>query len=210
MTKPTLIVFARPPAIGLGKTRLAREIGAVAAWRVYRSMLFPLIRTLKDPRWCLIVRSTGRWPGSEPQGLGDMGERLCRALRAHAHGRVAVIGADIPEVSRGVIWTAFRKLQGGRPVIGPATDGGFWLLALNPRAARRITLSSVRWSSTETLADTAAALGGDICEVATLSDIDTAADLMAWRQRQRSVPLSGVETLATRASSVGVEAPNLR
>lgn len=44
MNRPTLIVFARAPAVGVGKTRLARDVGRVEAWRAYRAMSLPLIR----------------------------------------------------------------------------------------------------------------------------------------------------------------------
>ena len=55
MARPTLIVFARSPAIGVGKTRLARDIGAVEAWRVYRAMSTRLLWRMRDPRWRAVV-----------------------------------------------------------------------------------------------------------------------------------------------------------
>src|SRR3712207_9021389 len=51
MNRPTLIVFARAPAMGVSKTRLARDVGAVEAWRIYRAMAADVIRRLCDPRW---------------------------------------------------------------------------------------------------------------------------------------------------------------
>ena len=125
MARPTLIVFARSPAIGVGKTRLARDIGAVEAWRIYRAMSARVLWAVRDPRWRTVVRLEGRgldtaWPRLpvEPQGRGDLGARLTRALRAHARNGVAVIGVDTPEVSRAHIASAFRA----RNAIGPATD----------------------------------------------------------------------------------------
>lgn len=197
MARATLIVFARAPAIGVGKTRLARDIGAVEAWRVYRQMSGRLIRTLRDPRWRLVVRLAGgrpdpAWAGVavEPQGEGGLGERLQRALRAHGAGPVAVIGTDAPDVAPERIARAFAATRGGRAVLGPAEDGGFWLLALPARRARAVRLDGIRWSGPDTLADTEAALGGPAARLETLSDIDTGADLAGWRAAQLSARMS--------------------
>jgi glycosyltransferase A (GT-A) superfamily protein (DUF2064 family) len=172
MPKPTLIVFARSPAIGVGKTRLARDVGAVEAWRIYRTMSTRLLWSLRDPRWRLVLRIDGRredagWPRlpTEPQGRGGLGERLERALRGR--GNVAVIGTDAPDVTRARVAAAFRA----RNAIGPAADGGFWLLALDARRARFVRLDGVRWSSAHTLKDTVAKLGA-LAELETLTDVD--------------------------------------
>jgi len=187
MARPTLIVFARTPAVGVGKTRLARDVGAVEAWRVYRMLSTRLLWRLRDPRWRLVVslaggRSDPAWPRLivEPQGRGDLGQRLARALRAHAGGPVAVVGTDVPEMTRARVAGAFRA----RSAIGPARDGGFWLLALTPGQARRAALPGVRWSSPHALADVAALIPG-LRLLETLADIDTGEDLAAWRRRVR-------------------------
>ena len=191
MRKATLIVFARRPAIGLGKTRLARDVGAVEAWRVYRAMSGGLLRRLRDPRWRLVVRVTpdrSRWPADavrEGQGTGNLGARLERAIRAHARGPVAVIGTDAPEVTRAHIAQAFAATRGGRAVFGPAEDGGFWLLALSAPRGRRVRLPGVRWSTRHALADAAAALGGEAAYFEKLYDIDDGETLAAWMARSR-------------------------
>jgi glycosyltransferase A (GT-A) superfamily protein (DUF2064 family) len=184
MAKPTLIVFARSPAIGVGKTRLARDVGAVEAWRIYRAMSTRLLWSLRDPRWRLVLRLEGRrgdaaWPKlpTEPQGRGGLGERLERGLRKHARGGVAVIGTDAPQVTRTHIARAFRS----RNAIGPATDGGFWLLALDAGGARRANFAGVRWSSAHTLTDTVAVLG-ELTRLQTLTDVD---DLQSLRSSRR-------------------------
>jgi len=188
--RPTLIIFARAPAIGVGKTRLARDVGLVEAWRAYRAMSQPLIRTLaRDPRWRTVVRIApdgAAWPGvaSEGQGRGGLGARLERALRAHARGPVAVVGTDTPEVTPDRVRRAFRALGRTGVVFGPAADGGFWLLALDARRARGVRLDGVRWSGPHALADVRSALGGGAVLLETLSDIDDGEALAAWRRRQ--------------------------
>ncbi|MBI1405908.1 MAG: DUF2064 domain-containing protein [Caulobacter sp.] len=197
MARPTLIVFARAPAIGVGKTRLARDVGAVEAWRLYRQMSGRLIRALADPRWRLIVRLAGAAPDPawgpvrlEDQGQGDLGQRLQRALRTHSAGPVAVTGTDAPDVSPARVARAFAATRGGHAVLGPAEDGGFWLLALAARRARTVSLAGVRWSGPDTLTDTEAALGGPVRRLEMLSDIDTGADLARWRSAQLSARMS--------------------
>lgn len=189
MARPTLIIFARAPAIGVGKTRLARDVGRVEAWRVYRAMSDDLVRRLaRDPRWRTVVRMApddAAWPGlpSEGQGLGGLGDRLERALRAHARGPVAVIGVDSPEITPERVGRAFRAVRRTGIAFGPAEDGGFWLLALSAVQARRASLKGVRWSSPHALADAHAALGGGGMLLETLADIDDGETLRAWRRR---------------------------
>jgi glycosyltransferase A (GT-A) superfamily protein (DUF2064 family) len=185
MARPTLIVFARSPAIGVGKTRLARDIGRVEAWRVYRAMSARLLWALRDPRWRVVLCLEGRrldavWPRLtvEPQGRGDLGQRLTRALRGHARQGVAVIGTDAPDVTRARVAAALRA----KDAIGPATDGGFWLLALSPKRARSVRLEGIRWSSAHTLKDTLRAVGL-VAALETLTDIDDGASLAVWRDK---------------------------
>lgn len=195
MTRPTLIVFARRPAIGVGKTRLAHDLGAVETWRFYRGLSRALLFKLTDPRWQLVVcmagghRAMPDWPAGvriEPQGRGDLGVKLQRALRDHSSAEVAVIGTDAPDMTRVLIAKGFGLARRHGVAFGPATDGGFWLLALSSRRARTVRLDrDIRWSHPSTLTDTKAALGGKAGHVATLSDIDELSDLIAWRKRQR-------------------------
>jgi|LauGreDrversion4_1035100.scaffolds.fasta_scaffold206950_1 hypothetical protein len=195
MTRPTLIVFARRPAIGVGKTRLAQGLGVVETWRFYRGLSRALLFKLTDPRWRLVVRMAGGqrampdWPQGvrvEPQGRGDLGRKLQQALRDHSRAEVAVIGTDAPEMTRALIAQGFGLARRRGVAFGPATDGGFWLLALSSRRARTVRLDwGIRWSHPMTLSDTEAALGGLSGRVASLSDIDDLSDLMAWRRCQR-------------------------
>lgn len=191
-----LIVFARQPRIGRVKSRLARDIGRVAALRFYRGQLSGLLRRLgRDPRWqCWLAVTPDsaaehhRWPTGWhilPQGRGDLGTRMLRAFDGMPAGPAVLIGSDIPEVRAGHIADAFRQLQRHDAVLGPAGDGGYWLIGQRKGAwPRRLDLTRVRWSGPHALADTKRAMEGlSVALAARLEDIDTGADLARWRKR---------------------------
>lgn len=191
---PRLILFLKEPKLGRVKTRLAASIGGVAATNWYRHQVNALIRRLgHDPRWRTEIAispdraAASRTPAGRirryGQGGGDLGDRMMRALRAD-DGPAILIGGDIPGVRPAHIADAFRALSAADAVFGPAMDGGFWLVGLShPRRIPANIFQGTRWSSAETLADARAALGGRrIAEARRLTDVDTAADLIAASQ----------------------------
>lgn len=188
--KPTLIIMVKEPHPGRVKTRLGRDIGMVPAAWWFRHQTTRLLRRIQDPRWRTILAvspdieglSSRVWPAHIPrwgQGTGHLGDRMARMLRA-AHGAPAcIIGADIPGITRHHITTAFRSLGDHDATFGPAPDGGYWLIGLkHPSKQPRSFLQGVAWSTDTALADSAATLPDHrIARIATLRDVDTAADL---------------------------------
>lgn len=180
----------KEPRPGRVKTRLGREIGMVTAAGWFRRQTAALLRRLEDPRWTLTLAvapdheglQSRVWPPHlprVPQGTGDLGARMGRVMRSMPPGPVCIVGADIPGITRARIAEAFAALGDHDAVLGPAPDGGFWLVGLRRTAAVPATLfEGVRWSTRHALADTEASLPGRrIARVATLRDVDTAADL---------------------------------
>lgn len=159
-----LIVFARAPVIGGAKTRLAAGIGKVMAWRAYRAMTARTLRRVRDDaRWqsVLVVspdaamhRDFGAvWPEDLerwPQGEGDLGMRQARVFGCA--GPVAVIGTDAPDITRRDVARGFALLKRHDAVIGPASDGGYWLLALKAAPPPGL-FEGIRWSSAHTRSD---------------------------------------------------------
>lgn len=186
----TLIVMLKEPRVGRVKTRLGRDIGMVAAAWWFRHQVRALLRRIEDPRWCVVLAvapdragmMSRVWPARIarlPQGRGNLGDRMGRALRAAPAGPVCVIGADIPGISRARIAEAFAALGRHDAVFGPAPDGGYWLIGLRRlRGVPPSLFEGVRWSSPHALRDTQETLAGhSIAHVATLRDVDTVADL---------------------------------
>lgn len=187
--RPLLIVMVKEPRPGRVKTRLGRQIGMVPAAWWFRHQCRALLRQAQDPRWQVALAvspdaegvASRVWPAHFPrlpQGRGDLGGRMGRLLQGAGPGApVVIVGADIPGLRRRHIADAFRKLGAADAVIGPAPDGGYWLIGLRHVPPPGL-FAGVRWSTAEARADTLATLRGLRVAVAeTLADVDEAADL---------------------------------
>lgn len=188
----------KEPRPGRVKTRLGREIGMTSAAWWFRHQTNRLLRHVQDPRWRLVLAvtpdregATSRvWPAHlprMPQGTGNLGDRMARALTQQPPGPVCVIGADIPGITTAHIARAFRALGSADAVFGPAPDGGYWLIGLkNARPAPKSLFSGVRWSTRHALADTVASLPDlRLAFVDELRDVDEARDLRMTAPRPR-------------------------
>jgi uncharacterized protein len=194
----TVIVFVRQPALGRVKRRLAAEVGAVEARRVYDRLTRAILgRVAGAPTWRTVLavtpdRAVWRgWPRNLKrwdQGTGDLGVRMGRALRRLAGRRTVLIGSDIPGITRPAITRAFRALGQARFVFGPALDGGYWLIGWRRGAWPHGALTGVRWSSAHALADSRATLPAAtrVALVDRLADLDDGPAYRAWRVAARS------------------------
>lgn len=186
-----LVIFVKEPVAGRVKSRLGREIGMVSAAWWYRHQARRLARRLSaDPRWRTIlalspdraVYDSRFWPRGAlriGQGRGDLGARMGRMFRGAGPGPMIIVGSDIPDVTPARIWSGFQALGRAEAAVGPAEDGGYWLIGLaNPRRAPRRLFDGVRWSSASARADTEATLSPlSLAHLETLQDVDDAADL---------------------------------
>jgi len=197
--------MAKRPLAGAVKRRLARDIGVVAATRFYRTALAHTVgRLAADPRWCtylsvtpdaaLAERCWPSWPGLTfvPQGAGDLGARMQAAFDGLPPGPVVVVGSDIPGIAPAHIARAFKLLGQADAVLGPAADGGYWLVGLKRRPGRLTPFAGVPWSTNQALAATLANLRGRAVALAsTLNDVDAGTDYMRERGRvERLLPCS--------------------
>ncbi len=190
-----LLVFVRAPERGRVKTRLAAAIGDGAALRIYRRLAEHTLAVAREFAGDVEVRvhyaSAGAgeavrtWLGDGPiylpQAEGDLGVRMRDAFeRAFADGadRVVIVGSDLPELSAPLLRRAFDLLDGSAAVIGPAQDGGYYLLGL--RGMIGAVFDGVEWSTpgvlTATL-DRLRAADADPAMLPALADVDTVEDL---------------------------------
>ena len=180
--------MVKEPRAGRVKTRLGADIGMTNAAWWFRHNTRALLRRLRDPRWRIVLAvspdaqglQSRFWPKDLPrfaQGHGDIGERMAQAL-GRVQGPAVLIGADIPGVSRLHIAAAFGALGQSASVVGPASDGGFWLIGLRKTRPKPAGIfDDVRWSGSNTLNDTLPTLPKPVAVVATLRDVDIGADL---------------------------------
>ena len=194
MAQNKLIIFVKAPRPGTVKTRLAQSIGSKAACAAYCEMVQKMIQELsplKDVqlRFCPddAREEFRQWQAPDwelqPQGEGDLGERLQAAFeQAFAGGalRVLVIGSDCPAITIEDIRAAWAALETFDLVLGPARDGGYWLIGLT-RLHRQL-FEGIAWSTETVLRETLArarSAGLTVKLLRELNDVDTLAD---WEQ----------------------------
>ncbi|MDM7937745.1 MAG: TIGR04282 family arsenosugar biosynthesis glycosyltransferase [Cyanobium sp. CZS 48M] len=193
-----LVVMARWPAAGRCKSRLGAGIGPAAAAGIQRRLsahTLAVAQQLGGTELVLAVSGLGprgarRWGLSLGahravlQGNGGLGSRMARQLaRAWREGtqQVLLIGTDLPLLARGDLEAALAALASSPLVLGPASDGGYWLIGL--RRPQPSLLSGIPWGSAEVLGRTlerAAALGLEPALLAQRSDLDRPMDLEPW------------------------------
>ena len=200
MAKEHLIVFLKAPRPGTVKTRIAQTAGAERACGIYQELVETVLRKLnplKEVELCFAPDDASseiqRWLRSDwtarAQGEGDLGARLTRAFAsAFANGaeRVVIIGSDCPEVKTADIRTAWKELQTHDLVVGPAVDGGYWLIGL--RTPQADLFRDINWSSDQVLAQTLAQARKQALRIQVLrilTDIDTEEDWNAYVSENR-------------------------
>ncbi len=191
-----IILFTRWPLPGQAKTRLIPALGADGAAALQRRMTELVVRrawthSLTDPGCRLVVAYAGGavgdmrgWLGDlvfVPQGEGDLGERLQRAVgRAFEEGagRVLVVGTDCPRLDAGIFAGAEAALLLRKVVLGPAVDGGYYLIGLSD--SMPTLFEGISWSTDSVCAATVEAarrLGTEPALLPVLADVDESGDL---------------------------------
>jgi len=168
--KTVLFIFAKAPVAGAVKTRLAREIGVARATFWYRRAVLRTIRAAKKSR--VPFEITLRQP------MGNLGRRMGLVAKG-ARGASVIVGCDIPDLSPTILREAADAVRCFDLVLGPANDGGYYLVGLRTPAHAFRLYDRVRWSSAHAMADTLknAPQYWRIKLLPMLSDVDVAADL---------------------------------
>ena len=178
----TLVVMARWPVSGRCKSRLAAELGPVRA---------AAIQGWLTAHTLAVARALRRWGAALGcdrvvcQGRGGLGLRLQRIVGGglrRSGRRLVVIGSDLPGLGSADLLQAFAALERHELVLGPAQDGGYWLIGL--RRSRPELFCGIDWGGPGVLGQTeeaAAGLGLVAHRLAWRADLDRPADLAPWR-----------------------------
>ena len=196
-----LIIFTRYPEPGKTKTRLIPVLGPEGAADLHRKMVNSTLtwaRQLKsNSAVSLEVRYEGgdehpirRWLGSDipccPQGNGDLGVRMAQAFNeafSAGMGRVIIVGTDCPGLTGSLVQTACEALLDNDVVLGPAKDGGYYLIGL--RKPMPQLFGGIPWGTVEVLPKTlgiAADLKLQVFLLESLEDVDRPEDLAIWEK----------------------------
>ena len=197
----TVMVFVRKPQVGKVKTRLAKTVGAAFAKQIYFTLLQRTIAQVSKIRHIrkVLMPSSGRhtrWFRRRysrlgwlvrPQVAGGLGRRMEKAMMTELalDRSVILIGSDVIRYQSKDIEIARDLLSAGIDVVlGPALDGGYWLVAM--RSQFFSIFRGIKWSQSNVLAMTVERLEKEDCRFRVLAprqDMDRAPDLLRSRWR---------------------------
>lgn len=160
-----LIIFTRNPVLGKCKTRLAASIGDEAALEIYRLLLEHTavicknLNTAKEVHYSEEIWENDMWEKSvfskKLQQGHVLGERMYRAFLEgfkKGHKKIVIIGSDLYDLQLKDLETAFRQLDTSDYVLGPALDGGYYLLGM--KTLNKKLFHNKDWGSATVLEDT--------------------------------------------------------
>lgn len=188
-----LLIFCKNPHLGKVKTRLAATVGDAEALRIYRILLSKtrdaalLVDVERRLFYSDFVETGDEWPETHfrkyAQAGHDLGERMENAFReAFRDGasKAVVIGSDCPDLSGALLREAFQRLDEADFVLGPASDGGYYLLGM--KTLEPSLFRDMEWSVSTVGAETLHRIrgSGKSCFLMpVLDDVDTEED---WRR----------------------------
>jgi uncharacterized protein len=191
MKKELLIVFVKNPVLGKVKSRLAVAIGDQRALAVYKILLHHTMRIAENLECDKIVYYSDFVPEKDEwlsagfgQGLQvgrDLGQRMEHAFEngfRAGYSHIVIIGSDCFELTQCHLVTAFENLENSNVVVGPAADGGYYLLGMTKLYDK--LFKNKKWSSDSVYRDTIENLNDSNIAfylLEKLNDIDTESDL---------------------------------
>ncbi len=191
-SKKALIIFTRNPEIGKCKTRLAKSIGDENALEVYKYLLnhtASISKDIKADRYVFYsenIKKEDLWDSDifrkKLQKGDDLGERMSNAfseLLEIGYEKVIIIGSDLLDLDADLVHTAFAQLDFNDIVIGPAIDGGYYLLGMKDLYHK--LFKNKEWGTSSVLKDTLDDLhNSKIHLLKELNDIDTFEDMQQY------------------------------
>ncbi|MBX2827078.1 MAG: TIGR04282 family arsenosugar biosynthesis glycosyltransferase [Flavobacteriaceae bacterium] len=169
MTKDLLLIFTRNPELGKCKTRLAATVGDEAALEIYKFLLNHTVKITenlevnKQVHYSVKIRENDLWSETtydkKQQRGEDLGERMMHAFQqgfSEGFERIIIIGSDLYDLTQEDLEKAFQQLQDHDVVIGPAEDGGYYILGM--KHLQPALFQDKNWGTSTVLKDTLANL----------------------------------------------------
>jgi uncharacterized protein len=215
-------IFGQQPEPGRVQTRIAAVVGPEVAAQLHAAMLFDLLDLWDSPgvlapvgRKVLVYTpdDAGPWfdprvPESfalQPQAQGDLGRRMAEFFAGELEdgaSRVVVISADAPTLDPSFVVGAFVALEGRDVVLGPAADGGYYLVG-SRRPVRQL-FDDIAWGTPDVLGQTIDRLDGTGLSVAVLPpwyDVKTPESLRMLRGHLRAMRRAGMDPMLARTEA---------
>ena len=208
-----VLLFVRAPELGRVKTRLEKKMGAATVLRLYKCFVQDIMETLitgghditvffTPPDRGLAVRS---WLGEtipvQKQSGKTLGDRMRNAFSdvfATGVDQAVLLGSDLPDMDNRIIDESFEFLEKEGLVIGPALDGGYYLIGFRKNAFDSDLFSGIDWGTSSVFRQTLGKIhtAGLNCHVLpSHQDIDTHDDLMAFYHRSKADGLTHLKTM---------------
>ena len=186
-----LLIFVKNPKKGEVKTRLAAEIGEEKAVYIYQQLLLITQKETIDiqvDKWVMYgnempendIWATEKYLRKVQNGK-DLGEKMQNAFAegfAQQYEKIVIIGSDCPEITQEIITNAFAALDKSKVVLGPARDGGYYLLGM--KELHSYLFQNKKWSTETVLRDSLHNLNTQSIDyhlLIMLNDVDREADL---------------------------------
>ncbi len=210
-----ILLFVKAPEKGHVKTRLAASLGDDAALELYSCFVEDIVDVVEKTGVPVRIHvhpskaqsAVTRWLGPSrlyrPQQGHDLGQRMEHALRqAFTDGvsRAVLIGSDIPDLTPDILCEALDALRTTDSALGPAHDGGYYLVGFRKETFLPEVFHGIAWSTDSVYKSTIDLLrnaGRTIHYLPQLRDIDTVDDLIIFKQKWEAEPNSAVRTMRT-------------
>ena len=188
-----ILVFLKSPRLGRVKTRLAKDVGVEQALHVYEWLTDYTLKQIKN-----VVADVHLYYNEEPEHKSnldqqtihiqvgnDLGEMMMNAMQDfQKRGPAVLIGSDCPEITPNIIEEAFKALNKYDAVLGPALDGGFYLIAVNRFPDNMF--KGIEWGGTDVLIDVLKNLENKtVYQLPVLSDIDNVEDFKKFETEHK-------------------------
>lgn len=188
-SKNLIIIFTRNPELGKVKTRLAKTIGDASALHIYSYLLEHTEKTIRNidsdkaVYYSEEIYKEDIWDNATYlkylQKGEDLGERMLHAFQNafnNNYEKVIIVGSDLFDLKEKHIEEAFQKLNKRDIVIGPAKDGGYYLLGM--KTLKEAVFKDKKWSTASVFKDTLKDLYKlKVHQLEVLNDIDTFEDM---------------------------------